>query len=42
MFYMWANIHHQMATGEVLLPLDRFWYYLLDLPFGIQNAVASF
>jgi hypothetical protein len=28
MFYMLANIHHQIATDEVLPPLDRFWYYL--------------
>jgi hypothetical protein len=43
MFYMLANIHHQIATSEVLPPPDRFyWYYLLDLPFGIQNAAASF
>jgi hypothetical protein len=26
----------------VLSLLDRFWYYLLDLPFGIQNVAASF
>jgi hypothetical protein len=26
----------------VLSRPDRFWYYLLDLPFGIQNAAASF
>jgi len=26
----------------VLLSPDRFWYYLLDPPFGIQNVVASF
>jgi hypothetical protein len=42
MFYMLTNIHHQIATGEVLPPLERFWYYLPDLPFGIQNASASF
>jgi hypothetical protein len=24
MFYMLANIHHQIATGEVLSPPDRF------------------
>ena len=42
MFYMLANVHHQNATGEVLPPSDRFWYYLPDLPFGIQNAAASF
>ena len=35
MFYMLANVHHQIATGEVLPPLDHFWYYLSDLPFGI-------
>ena len=35
MFYMLANVHHQIATSEVLLPPDCFWYYLLDLPFGI-------
>ena len=42
MFYMLVNVHHQIAIGEVLPPPDRFWYYLPDLPFGIQNAAASF
>jgi hypothetical protein len=28
MFYMLANIHHQITTGEVLPPPDRFWNYL--------------
>ena len=42
MFYMLANVHHQIATGEVLPPPDRFWYYLLVLPFGIQHTAASF
>ena len=42
MFYMLANVHHQIATSEVHPPPDRFWYYLPDLPFGIQNAAASF
>jgi hypothetical protein len=42
MFYMLAKVHHQIATGEVLLPPDHFWYYLPDLPFGIQNAATSF
>ena len=41
-FYMLANVHHQIATGEVFPPLDRFWYYLSDLPFRIQNVAASF
>jgi hypothetical protein len=35
MFYMLANVHHQIAIGEVLPPHNRFWYYLLDLLFGI-------
>jgi hypothetical protein len=35
MFYMLANIHHLIATGEMLPPPDHFWYYLLDLPFRI-------
>ena len=26
----------------MLLPPNHFWYYLPDLLFGIQNAVASF
>jgi hypothetical protein len=26
----------------VLPPSDRFWYYLPDLPFEIQNAAISF
>jgi hypothetical protein len=39
---MLTNIHHQIGTSEVLPPLERFWYYLLYLPFGIQNAAASF
>ena len=42
MFYMLTSIHHQIATGEVLPPPDRFWYYLQDLPFGIQNTAVSF
>ena len=42
MFYMLANVHHQITTGEVLPPPDRYWYNLLDLPFRIQNAAASF
>ena len=42
MFYMLANVHYQIATGEVLPSPEQFWYYLLDLPFGIQNVVASF
>ena len=25
MFYMLANVHHQINTGEVLLLHDRFW-----------------
>jgi hypothetical protein len=41
MLYMLANVHHQIATSEVFPPPDRFWYYLPNLPFGIQNAVAS-
>jgi hypothetical protein len=39
---MLANVHHQIATREVLPWPDPFWYYLLDLPFGIQIVVASF
>ena len=35
MFYMLANIHHQITTYEVLPTPDSFWYYLSDLPFGI-------
>jgi hypothetical protein len=42
MFYMLANVHHQIIIDEVLPPLDRFWYYLMNLPFRIQNTVASF
>jgi len=42
MFYMLANVHHQIATGEVLPSPEHFWYYLLDLSFGIQNATSSF
>jgi hypothetical protein len=42
MFYMLANVHHQITTGEVLPPPNRFWHYLPDLPFGIQNVVSSF
>jgi hypothetical protein len=42
MFYMLANIHYQIITGEVLPLPECFWYYLLDLPFRIQNAAASF
>jgi hypothetical protein len=39
---MLANIHYQIITTEVLPLPDRFWYYLLDIPYGIQNALASF
>lgn len=35
MFYMLADVHYQITTGELLPLLDRFWYYLLDLPYGI-------
>jgi hypothetical protein len=42
MFYMLANIYHQITTSEVLPPLDHFWYYLLNIPFGIHNATVSF
>jgi hypothetical protein len=42
MFYMLANVHHQITSGEVLPPSDHFWYYLPDLPFRIQNAATSF
>jgi hypothetical protein len=42
MFYMMANVHHQITTGEVLPSPDCFWYYLLDLSYRIQNAVTSF
>ena len=35
MFYMLANIHHQVATREALLLPHRFWYCLLHLPFGV-------
>jgi hypothetical protein len=33
MFYMLANIHHQITTGKVLPPPERFWYYLPGLAF---------
>jgi len=42
MFYIIANVHHKITSGEVLPPPDRFWNYVPDLPFGIQNAVVSF
>lgn len=42
MFYLLANVLHQIATSEVLPPPKRFWCYLSDLPFGIQNTMASF
>jgi hypothetical protein len=42
MFYMLANVHHQITTNEVLLLPYHFWYYLPNLPFEIQNAAASF
>ena len=41
MFYMLANIHHQITIGQVLPPPDHFWYYLLDLPFRIQNMATT-
>jgi hypothetical protein len=42
MFYMLASVHQWTTIGEVLLPLDCFWYCLPDLPFEIQNMVVSF
>ena len=42
MFYMLANVHHQITTGDVLSPPNRFWYYLPNLPFEIQNVAVSF
>jgi hypothetical protein len=39
---MLANIHHQIIISEVLPPPNRFWYYLSDLPFRIQNMAAYF
>jgi hypothetical protein len=42
MFYMLVNIHHHIAAGDMLLPPDRFWHYLLDLPSRIWNAATSF
>jgi len=42
MFYMLANVHHQIATDEGLTLPNCFWYYLLDPPFGIQNVTVSF
>jgi hypothetical protein len=39
---MLANVHHRIATGEVLPPLERFWYYLSDLPFEIQSVATYF
>ena len=41
-FYMLANVHYQIITGEVVSPPDRLWYYLHDLVYGIQNAAMSF
>ena len=41
-FYMLANVHQQITTGEVLPPPERFLYYLPDLPFEIQNMAACF
>lgn len=34
-FYMMVNVHYQISAGEVLWPPDHFWYFLLDLPYGI-------
>jgi hypothetical protein len=42
MFYKLANVHHHIPIGKVLPLPDCFWYYLPDLPFGIQNAAVSF
>jgi hypothetical protein len=42
MFNVLANVHHQIATSEVLLPPNRFWYYLPDPLFEIQNVTVSF
>jgi hypothetical protein len=35
MFYMLANVLHQITNGEVLPPPNHFWYYFPDLPFRI-------
>jgi hypothetical protein len=40
MFYMLANIHHQIVAEEELPPPHRFWYVLPNLPYGIQNAAG--
>jgi hypothetical protein len=37
MFYMLANIHHQITTGEVLLPPDCVWYYISELEHLISH-----
>lgn len=42
MFYMLANVHIQITAREVLSPPHRFWYFLSDLLYVIQNAAASF
>ena len=42
MFYMLANVHHQITTGEVLPLAERFLYYLPDQPFRIQNTATCF
>jgi hypothetical protein len=41
MIYMLANVHHPITTGEVLPPPECFWYYLPNLPFGIQSTTMS-
>jgi hypothetical protein len=40
MFYMLANIHHQIVAEDELPPPHCFWYVLPNLPYGIQNAAG--
>jgi hypothetical protein len=42
MFYVLANVHHQIAIREVLPPPHHFWYCLLDLPFRVRCMAESF
>jgi hypothetical protein len=37
-----SSITETNSRGLYAFTPDRFWYYLLNLPFGIQNAEASF
>ena len=42
MFYMLANIHHQVTWGKALPLPNHFRYNLLDLPSRVWRVAESF